>query len=113
MKQLFADLPEAISNTVEIAEKITPFQLERDVLLPKFDIPDEFKDPKDDEDPTLKIGENAYLRHITYEGAKERYGELTEEIKERIDFELEVIKKSVYPGYFLIVEVFIRAAREM
>lgn len=113
MKQLFADLPEAISNTVEIAEKITPFQLERDVLLPKFDIPDEFKDPKDDEDPTLKIGENAYLRHITYEGAKERYGELTEEIKERIDFELEVIKKTGYPGYFLIVEDFIRAAREM
>jgi|10_taG_2_1085330.scaffolds.fasta_scaffold04406_3 DNA polymerase-3 subunit alpha len=113
MKQLFADMPEAILNTVEVAEKIEPFKLERDVLLPKFDIPEEFKDPKDEEDPTLKIGENAYLRHITYEGAKERYGEITEELRERIDFELGVIKNTGYPGYFLIVEDFIREARKM
>ncbi len=113
MKQLFADLPEAIINTQEIVDKVEPFELARDVLLPKFDIPDEFKDPKDDEDPTLKNGENNYLRHITYEGAKKRYGEITDEIKERLDFELEVIKKTGYPGYFLIVEDFIREARNM
>ncbi len=113
MKQLFADLPEAITNTQEIADKIESFELERDVLLPKFDIPEEFKDPKDIDDPTLKIGENNYLRHITYEGAKKRYGEITDKIAERLDFELEVIKNTGYPGYFLIVEDFIREARNM
>ena len=113
MKQLFADLPEAISNTKEVADKIETYELAREVLLPEFDIPDEFKDERDKEDHSLKIGENAYLRYITYEGAKERYAELTEEIKERIDFELEVIKKTGYPGYFLIVEDFIREARKM
>lgn len=113
MKQLFADLPDAIINTQEITDKVEPFELARDVLLPKFDIPEEFQDPRDEEDPTLKIGENNYLRHITYEGAKKRYGEITDEIKERLDFELEVIKNTGYPGYFLIVEDFIREARNM
>ncbi|MCB9173918.1 MAG: DNA polymerase III subunit alpha [Flavobacteriales bacterium] len=113
MKKLFADLPEAIINTAEVANKIESFKLERDVLLPKFDIPEEFKDPLDDENPQLKNGENAYLRHITYKGAEERYGELTDEIKERLDFELDVIRKTGYPGYFLIVEDFIREARRM
>ncbi|MDF1672373.1 MAG: DNA polymerase III subunit alpha [Vicingaceae bacterium] len=113
MKQLFADLPDAIINTQEITNKIEPFELARDVLLPKFDIPKEFQDPRDDEDDSLKIGENIYLRHITYEGAKKRYGKLTDEIKERLDFELGVIKNTGYPGYFLIVEDFIREARKM
>ncbi|MCB9359782.1 MAG: DNA polymerase III subunit alpha [Flavobacteriales bacterium] len=113
MKQLFADLPEAIINTQEIVDKIETYVLARDVLLPKFDIPEEFRDPRDDEDSSLKIGENNYLRHITYEGAKKRYGELTEEIIERLDFELSVIKNTGYPGYFLIVEDFIREARKM
>lgn len=114
MKQLFADLPEAIINTQEIVDKVEPFELARDVLLPKFDIPEEFQDPKDEEDDSLKIGENNYLRHITYQGAKERWGEdLSDDIKERLDFELDVIKKTGYPGYFLIVEDFIREARNM
>ena len=112
MKQLFADLPEAIINTQEIVDKIETFELARDVLLPKFDIPEEFIDPLDAEKGT-KNGENNYLRHITYEGAKKRYGELSNEIKERIDFELSVIKNTGYPGYFLIVEDFIREARKM
>lgn len=113
MKELFYDLPEAIETTNEIVAKCEPYGLTRDVLLPKFDIPEEFQDPRDDEDPTLKIGENNYLRHITYEGAKERYGEVTPEIAERLDFELETIRNTGYPGYFLIVEDFIRAARNM
>ena len=112
MKQLFSDLPEAISNIQEIVDKIEVFSLARDVLLPAFDIPNEFKDAKDDEDGG-KRGENNYLRHLTYEGAKKRYGEITESIKERLDFELDVIAKTGYPGYFLIVEDFIRAARNM
>lgn len=113
MKQLFADLPDAVFNTIEVANKIEEYKLERNVLLPKFDIPEEFKTPEDVANPDLKIGENAYLRHITYQGAKERYGEITDEIKERIDFELSVIKNTGYPGYFLIVEDFIREARKM
>ncbi len=113
MKELFADLPEAIECTEEIVEKIEPFTLGRDVLLPAFDIPEEFQDEKDKEDPTLKIGENNYLRHLTYEGAKERYGEITDDIRERLDFELETIRNTGYPGYFLIVQDFIAAAREM
>lgn len=113
MKSLFADLPEAVATTGEIVDKIEEYQLARDVLLPKFEIPKEFQDSKDDEDSSLKIGENNYLRHLTYVGAEKRYDVLTDEIKERLDFELEVIKKTGYPGYFLIVQDFIQAARDM
>lgn len=113
MKELFKDLPEAIETTVEIAKKIESYKLKRDVLLPRFDIPAEFKD------------ENEYLRHLTYEGykeeeekerkgppgAKRRYAVITPEIQSRIDFELETIAKTGYPGYFLIVQDFCAAAR--
>ena len=113
MVQLFQDIPEAISNTQEIVEKIESFVLERDVLLPKFDFPEEFKDAKDEEDGGNR-GENNYLKHLTYVGAHKRYGEtLTDEQQERIDFELEIIAKTGYPGYFLIVQDFIQAARDM
>ncbi|NVK52419.1 MAG: DNA polymerase III subunit alpha [Flavobacteriaceae bacterium] len=112
MKQLFADIPEAIINIQEVVDKIAPYTLARDVLLPAFDIPKEFQDEKDLEDGG-KRGENNYLRHLTYEGAKKRYGEITETIGERLDFELDVIAKTGYPGYFLIVEDFIREARNM
>ncbi|WP_339661933.1 DNA polymerase III subunit alpha, partial [uncultured Polaribacter sp.] len=112
MKKLFADLPEAISNIQEIVDKIEIYTLAREVLLPAFDIPDEFKDLKDEEDKG-KRGENNFLKHLTFVGAKKRYGEITESIKERLDFELEVIEKTGYPGYFLIVEDFIREARKM
>ncbi len=112
MKNLFKDLPETIINVQEIVDKIEPFVLARDVLLPAFDIPEQFQSEEDEIDGG-KRGENAYLRHITYEGAKKRYGEITPEIDERLDFELKVIEKTGYPGYFLIVEDFIRAARDM
>ncbi|MEM1336913.1 MAG: DNA polymerase III subunit alpha [Bacteroidota bacterium] len=112
MKLLFKDMPEAISNLQEIVDKIEPFDLARDVLLPKFAIPDDFQVKEDDKDGG-KRGENAYLRHLTYQGAKERYGEIAPELEERIDFELQTIENSGYPGYFLIVEDFIREARNM
>lgn len=112
MKELFKDIPEAISNIQEVVDKIEPFDLARDVLLPAFNIPEEFKHPEDEVDGG-KRGENAYLKHLTYEGAKKRYGEITDDIKERLDFELEVIENTGYPGYFLIVEDFIREARNM
>ncbi|MAB48343.1 MAG: DNA polymerase III subunit alpha [Flavobacteriaceae bacterium] len=112
MKALFRDIPEAIVNIQEVVDKIEPFELARDVLLPAFDIPDEFKHEEDELD-NGKRGENAYLRHLTYEGAKKRYGDITPEIEERLDFELSVIENTGYPGYFLIVEDFIREARKM
>ncbi len=112
MKKLFTDLPEAILNIQEVIGKIEPFELARDVLLPKFDIPEKFKVEEDRNDGG-KRGENSYLRHITYQGAEKRYGEITSEITERIDFELQTIENSGYPGYFLIVEDFIREARNM
>ncbi|MFH4963433.1 DNA polymerase III subunit alpha [Gaetbulibacter sp. M235] len=112
MKSLFKDLPQAISNIQEVVDKIEDYQLSREVLLPKFDIPKEFVNEEDKVDGG-KRGENAYLRHLTYKGAEKRYADLTSEIKERLDFELEVIEKTGYPGYFLIVEDFIREARNM
>ncbi len=101
MKSLFHDLPEAIETINEIVNKVEAYDLRQNVLLPKYAIPPEFKTEDD------------YLRHITYEGAKKRYVEITSEIRERLDFELETIKKTGYPGYFLIVQDFTNKAREM
>ena len=112
MKELFKDLPEAILSTVEIADKIESYPLKRDILLPKFDIPEEYIDPLDEVDDK-KRGENAYLRYLTFEGAKKRYKELTPELQERLEFELDIIKKTGYPGYFLIVQDIIREAKKM
>ena len=112
MKSLFADCSESITNIQEIIDKTEAYTLARDVLLPKFEIPSEFEDFNDLDD-LGKRGENNYLRHLTYEGAKKRYSKLTEELIERLDFELATIEKTGYPGYFLIVEDFIREARNM
>jgi DNA polymerase-3 subunit alpha len=101
MEELFRDVPEALQNTMEIFEKIEFYPLNREPIMPDFPIPQGFVDGDE------------YLRHLTYEGAKKRYPEITPEITERIDFELSIIKKTGYPGYFLIVQDFLRAAREM
>ncbi|MCB9048634.1 MAG: DNA polymerase III subunit alpha [Lewinellaceae bacterium] len=101
MSRLFHDVPESVDNTIEIFDKIDKLTLARDILLPAFPLPKGFKDQDD------------YLRHLTYEGAKRRYGTITPEIKERLDFELQVIKNSGYPGYFLIVQDFTTTARQM
>jgi len=101
MKQLFRDMPEAIDTLTEIIGKVEKYELKRNVLLPKFEIPTAFS------------SEDDYLKHLTYEGAKRKYPELTSEVKERIEFELETIKKTGYPGYFLIVQDFTSKAREM
>ena len=112
MKALFQHVPESIINIQEVVDKVETFELARDVLLPKFDMPEQFYDAKDEEDGG-KRGENAYLKYLTYEGAKQRYSDLNEEIRERLDFELMIIEKTGYPGYFLIVEDFIKEARRM
>ena len=112
MKQNFNDLPEAISNISEIVDKIEIYNLAREVLLPKFEIPQDFLVPEDALDTGVR-GENAYLKSLTFIGANKRYKEITPEIQERLDFELLTIENSGYPGYFLIVQDFIAAARKM
>ncbi len=112
MRELFKDLPLAISNTAEIADKCESYKLAREVLLPKFDIPEQFIDKEDDADGG-KRGENNFLRHLTYVGAEKRYGTISDEIRERLDFELATIANTGYPGYFLIVQDFCNKAREM
>ena len=138
MNQVFADMPEVLSNTLEIAEKVEHYSIDHDALMPFFPIEDsfgteeEYKTRYSEEDLIKEFGkkvfkrlggydkviriklESDYLTHLTYIGAKERYGEeLSDDIKERLDFELETMKTMGYPGYFLIVQDFIRAAREM
>ena len=112
MQSLFHDLPEAIEETVKIAERCEHYSLGRDVLLPKFDIPEDFIHEEDTIDGK-KRGENAYLRHLTFEGAVKRYGSITPEIEERLNFELKTIENTGYPGYFLIVQDFCNEARRM
>lgn len=101
MYALFSDTPQVFDNIQEIVDKIEPFDLNRDVLLPYFEVPEGFDD------------QQSYLEHLTWEGAKKRWNDITPEIKERIDFELATIKKMGFPGYFLIVWDFIKKAREM
>ncbi|MFN7912677.1 MAG: DNA polymerase III subunit alpha [Bacteroidota bacterium] len=116
MCELFHDLPEAISCTQEIVDKIENYKLGRDVLLPKFKIPVEFEDERD-KDPNDEgkgnRGENAYLKNLTFEGAKKRYPNMAPEIKERLDFELATMERMGFPGYFLIVSDFTTKAREL
>lgn len=102
MSETFKDIPEALDNTQMIVDKVKPLRLERDILLPHFTVPPEFNEDQD-----------AYLHHITWEGAKERYKEITPEIEERLNFELFTIKTMGFAGYFLIVGDFIKAGRDL
>lgn len=102
MNELFADVPEALSNTQEVLGKVERYSIEHGPILPNFPLPEGFTDNND------------YLRHLVLVGAEKRWGKnLTDEQKERIDFELETIKNMGFPGYFLIVQDFIGAAREI
>lgn len=112
MKSLFKDLPDAIINIQEVVDKIEIYSLYRDILLPNFDIPEEFINSEDVVDGG-KRGENAFLRHLTYKGAERRYDVIDDVVTERLDFELKTIENSGYPGYFLIVQDFIAEARSM
>ena len=106
MIEIFKKYPDAISNIPELVEKVEFYDLSREVLLPKFSIPENFNSTSNDI-------ENEYLKHLVYEGASEKYENINDGLKEKIDFELEVIKNSGYPGYFLIVQDLINAARQM
>ena len=131
MLDIFYKHPEAISNTLEVAEKIESYKIDKDPILPKFDLPEEFMaeidsylekyahiidvgrcDPKGNDRGAEFTHSVAYLCHLTYKGAAERYGDtLNEEQAERIEFELKTICSMGFPDYFLIVQDFIAAAR--
>ena len=148
MAELFADYPEALATTVEIAEKVEKFNLNNDPLMPNFEVPESLvideaklkesilKKTKDEaekeaiasaesiykyaeEHPEVRerltvAQQFQYLTYLVYEGAHVRYGKtLDENLEKRISYELSVIENMGFPGYFLIVWDYIRAAREL
>ena len=101
MLELFQDWPEAVENTLRVADMVD-FKLELGkLLLPAFPIPEPFTGPDD------------YLAHLAQEGLHRRYGTITDELNERLQYELGIIRQTGYAGYFLIVWDFIDAARRM
>ena len=150
MNDIFADVPEALSNTMEILNKVEPYNIEHGPIMPFFPIPESFgteedirrkyteedlfkeftsdengKNPMSAEDGKKVIDrlggydkiyrikyEADYLSYLAYNGAKKFYGDpLPDNVKEHINFELHVMKTMGFPGYFLIVQDFINAAR--
>jgi DNA polymerase-3 subunit alpha len=101
MRSVFSDIPEAVDNVGELVDKIEKYKLDHDPIMPDFELPEGYEDKND------------YLRYLTYKGAEERWGELSTEQTDRLEFELDTIAQMGFPGYFLIVQDFLRAAREM
>lgn len=151
MNDLFGDIPESLSNTIEILDKVEFYDIDHAPIMPFFDIPEEFgteeqyrvnfseKDLFDeftrDENGNVVMSQEAaeakikklggydklyrikleadYLKKLTMEGAVKRYGtDLSDELKERLNFELHIMKTMGFPGYFLIVQDFINVARD-
>lgn len=138
MNELFKDIPHVLSNTLEVAEKVEYYSIDSDALMPFFDIDPSFgteenyKEKFSETDLISEFGEKEYhrlggydkvirikleadyLKHLTMIGAVKRYGEdMNDETRERLEFELDVMKTMGFPGYFLIVQDFIAAARNM
>jgi DNA polymerase III subunit alpha len=101
MEELFKDVPKALENTQEIIDKIDSPKITRDILLPVYQLPQGF------------TSEIEYLKYISFEGAKKRYSSIPAEVEERLNFELNVIKDMGFAGYFLIVQDFTTAARNL
>ena len=151
MNEIFADVPEALSNTLEILDKVETYSIDHSPIMPFFPIPEEFGTEEDTrkrispeelfrefttdengkeimsheeaEKKIKKLGgidklyrikfEADYLAKLAYDGAKRLYGEpLTDEVYERIKFELHIMKTMGFPGYFLIVQDFINSAQD-
>ena len=113
MGKLFHDLPESLDNTNEIVDKVDVLKLKRDILLPNFVIPPEFKIHSDLTPDSDTLNQWEYLKHLTFLGAKDRYVDISPEAEERINFELFTIRTMGFAGYFLIVADFIKAGRDM
>lgn len=137
MNELFSDVPQALSNTLEVANKVEFYSIDSDALMPFFDIDPSFgteeayKEKYTEQDLITEFGDKEYhrlggynkvirikleadyLAHLTMIGAESRYPNMDDETKERLDFELNVMKTMGFPGYFLIVQDFITAARKM
>ena len=151
MAEIFADCPQVLTNTLEIAQKVEVYSIDSPPLMPKFDIPKDFATEEEyrqkyttqqlfdeftqDEKGNVVLSQEKaekkietlggydklyrikleadYLAKLAWEGAAKRYGEITDEIRERINFELYIMKTMGFPGYFLIVQDFIQAARQM
>jgi len=111
MEKLFHDLPVSLDNTNEIVDKIEHLELKRDILLPNFPIPEEFKIHSGE--GSDKLNQWEYLKDMSYKGAQKRYKEITPEIEDRLNFELFTVRTMGFAGYFLIVSDFIRAGRDM
>ena len=101
MEKLFHDVPQALDFTNEIVDKVESLTLKRNILLPHYPIPLGFEDA------------NGYLRHITFEGARKKYGSITSEIEQRLNYELGIITQMQFAGYFLIVADFIDAGKKL
>lgn len=151
MNEIFADVPEALSNTLEILDKVETYSIDHSPIMPFFPIPKEFGTEEETrkrispeelfrefttdengneimsheeaEKKIKKLGgidklyrikfEADYLAKLAYDGAKRLYGEpLTDEVYERIKFELHIMKTMGFPGYFLIVQDFINSAED-
>ena len=151
MNAIFSDVPEALSNTLEILDKVEFYSIDHAPIMPFFPIPEEFgteeetrkrispeqlfrefttdengneiMSHEDAEKKIKKLGgldklyrikfEADYLAKLAYDGAKKLYGDpLTDEVHERIKFELHIMKTMGFPGYFLIVQDFINSARD-
>jgi len=141
MRAIFPDLPEALANTLEIADKVEFYSIDSDAIMPRFPIPETFATEsayrekysgetlreefdKEDKNRFDKLGgydkviriklEADYLRELTLQKATLRYGNpVPPEVLERLEFELETMKTMGFPGYFLIVQDFIEAAKSM
>ena len=151
MNEIFADVPEALSNTLEILDKVETYSIDHSPIMPFFPIPAEFGTEEDTrkrispeelfrefttdengkeimsheeaEKKIKKLGgidklyrikfEADYLAKLAYDGAKRLYGEpLSDEVYERVKFELHIMKTMGFPGYFLIVQDFINSAQD-
>ncbi len=151
MNEVFADIPEALANTMEVLGKVETYSIDHSPIMPNFDIPKEFGTEEEyrqrisekelfdeftqdengnvvlsEEDANKKIEklggydklyrikfEADYLAKLTFEGAKKYYGDpIPDNVVQQIKFELHVMKTMGFPGYFLIVQDYIRAARE-
>lgn len=100
MAELFKDVPQAIETSMEIFDKIETPDLKRDILLPNYALPEGFAD------------QWTYLKHITLERAKQRFDHFDQQVAERLEYELKIIKEMGFAGYFLIVQDFVQAAKE-